>query len=172
MVRTDGDAGHRDRGGQRSDVSLALLLPEVARGSRGVLPDHALDLGDLRSAADRKDVVRRVVVSMVMATRSSVFNALSLGAPLNVHITSSWPSQWNQSDATRGVPSVHVTFLTGRLGSPVRGRWARSARRSGGRDALARLDQGEHADRDPPLLSNPAPVSPAQQACAAPQCLR
>jgi len=48
------------------------------------------------------------LVSIVSATRSPLCRALSLGAPGRVAITMSVPSQWNQMDTTRGVPSVQL----------------------------------------------------------------
>jgi hypothetical protein len=103
-----GDATHPDVRRQRPNISLALRFAEIAHGRQGILWDHPLDLGDLGGPADRQDVVGRVVVSIVSATRSPLCRALSLGAPGSVPITMSVPSQWNQMDTTRGVPSFQV----------------------------------------------------------------
>ena len=103
-----GDATHPDVRRQRPNISLALRFAEIAHGRQGILWDHPPGLGDLGGPTDRQDVVGRVVG--VDRDRDPVtgLQSLELGRTREVAITMSVPSQWNQMDTTRGVPSVQL----------------------------------------------------------------
>jgi hypothetical protein len=108
VLRLYGDAGHRDVVRQRPNVTVGLRAPDVAGGGRRVVFDHTSTWVTAAEPRIERTWLGGALVSIVMATRSPVCNALSLGAPWNVHITRCVPFQWKQRDATRGVPSIQV----------------------------------------------------------------
>src|SRR5512132_2273252 len=103
-----GGATHPDLRRQRPNRGLAPLPAEIAHGRLRILWDHPWVW--VTWAVPRIDRMwwGGSLVSIVIATRSPVLSALSLGAPGRVPITMSVPSQWNQMDTTRGVPSVQL----------------------------------------------------------------